>query len=102
METPKHHILLCGSFRLKGEPKGICFKRGSAQFIPYLEEELSDRGMNEVVISTTGCLNVCDRGPAMVIYPENYWYVGVESEEVVDSILDALEQGKAAEEHLAT
>jgi (2Fe-2S) ferredoxin len=36
----------------------------------------------------------------MVVYPENYWYGKVESEEALDEILDALNEGKAAEKYL--
>jgi len=66
----------------------------------YLQEGLSDRGMDDVAVSMTGCLKVCDRGPAMVIYPENYWYGKVESEDAIDEILDALNEGKPAEKYI--
>ena len=36
----------------------------------------------------------------MVVHPRNEWYGGVNSEEVVDDILDALEEGEACEDHL--
>jgi (2Fe-2S) ferredoxin len=85
---------------MSGEPQGVCYKKGAAQFLPYLEEELADRGMTDTIVSSTGCLKVCDRGPAMVIYPENYWYGNVTSEEIIDEILDALEEGEAAEDYL--
>lgn len=101
MEKPKHHILVCCSFRTVGEPKGICIKKYSKDLLQYLESELADRGMDQVMVSTTGCLKSCDRGPVMVVYPENYWYGGV-NEEVVDGVLDALAEGKAAEEYLLT
>ena len=41
----------------------------------------------------------CDNGPVMVVYPHNQWYGGVDSEEAVDAILDALEEGKECEEY---
>ncbi len=100
MKKPAHHIFVCASFRMTGEPQGICHKKGSTNFLQYLEQELSDRGLADVVVSTTGCMKVCDRGPAMIVYPENWWYGHVESEEVIDQILDALEEGKPAEEFL--
>jgi len=102
MEKPKHHILVCASFRPSGEPKGTCNKKGSVNFLPYLEEEILDRGMGNVIVSSTSCFKMCDYGPVMVVYPENYWYGNVESEDVIDEILDALEDGKAAEEYLLT
>lgn len=100
MTKPKHHIFVCCSFRASGEPQGVCHKKGAAEFLPYLESELADRGLADVQVSSTGCLKVCDRGPALVIYPENYWYGGIDSEDKLDEILDALEEGKAAEEYL--
>jgi (2Fe-2S) ferredoxin len=100
MKKPKHHIFVCASFRAGGEGQGVCSKKGGMQFIQYLENELTDRGMNDVVVSSTGCLKVCDRGPAMVIYPENLWYGKIESTSVIDEILDALEAGKPVEQYL--
>jgi len=38
------------------------------------------RDMNDVVVSTTGCLNLCEHGPVMVVYPENHWYGSVNEE----------------------
>jgi (2Fe-2S) ferredoxin len=35
----------------------------------------------------------------MVIYPENYWYGNVDSQEAVDAILDALEDGEVCEDY---
>ena len=40
------------------------------------------------------------RGPVMVIYPENQWYGNVTSEDAIDEILDALEEGETAIEYL--
>jgi (2Fe-2S) ferredoxin len=100
MEAPTHHILVCCSFRASGEPQGICHKKGSSDFLAYIENELVDRGLENVQVSSTGCLKVCDRGPAMVVYPENIWYGGVESEADIDAILDALEEGTVAEDYL--
>lgn len=100
MQKPKHHIFVCASFRASGEPQGVCNKKGSIGFLPYLQEGLSDRGMEDVVVSMTGCLKICDRGPAMVVYPEGYWYGKVDSEDIIDEILDALAEGKAVEGYL--
>jgi (2Fe-2S) ferredoxin len=96
METAAHHIFVCASFRADGEVKGMCSKKGAAGFLPYIENEILDRGLDAQVTST-GCMKMCDTGPVMVIYPENLWYGPVESEEVIDEILDALEDGGKAE-----
>ncbi len=31
MQKPTHHILVCASFRVKGESKGMCHKKDSAR-----------------------------------------------------------------------
>jgi (2Fe-2S) ferredoxin len=96
MTKPKHHIFVCGSFRANGTPQGVCNKKNSMGLLQYLEQELSDRGLSGVTVSSTGCLKACDAGPAMVVYPENWWYGRVETESAIDEIIDALESGEPA------
>jgi (2Fe-2S) ferredoxin len=95
MEKPSHHIFVCGSFRVAGEAKGSCFRKESIALLQYFESEISDRDMDGVLVSSTGCLNLCDHAPVVVVYPEGHWYAGV-NEAKADEILDALESGVAA------
>ena len=98
MGIPSNQILVCQSFRLKGDPKGICHKKTDG-FLQYLEEEIIDRGL-DCQVTATGCLKQCENGPAMVIQPQNWWFKGVESEEIIDAILDGLEDGEPPAEYL--
>jgi (2Fe-2S) ferredoxin len=100
VKKPKHHIFVCGSFRANGGPQGVCSKKNSMGLLQYLEQELSDRGLTEVVVSSTGCLKICDTGPSLVVYPENWWYGRVETESAIDEIIEALEEGKPARNYL--
>jgi (2Fe-2S) ferredoxin len=102
MEKPKHHIFVCCSFRVGGDPKGKCIKQDSSELIGYLESELPDRGLSDVLVTSAGCMKMCDHSPVMVVYPEGWWYAGVESEDAVDEILDALEDGRPASKYLLT
>ncbi len=101
MKKPKYHIFVCASFRMSGTPQGFCNKKGAGSLLQYLENELSDRGMEEVSVSMTGCLKLCDKGPVMVIYPQNLWYSEV-TESKIEEILDALEEGKPLEKYQIT
>ena len=96
MEKPEYHIFVCASFRAGGDPKGVCNKKGSTDLLPYIENEILDRGLN-AQITSTGCMKACDHGPVMVVYPMGHWYGGVESEDTVDEILDALEDGEVVD-----
>lgn len=102
MDKPKHHIFVCSSFRANGEPKGTCFKKGAVDFLPYIENEIIDRGMEGVIVSSCGCLKACDEGPVMAIYPDNVWYGKVDGEDAIDEILDALEDGTVCSDYLLT
>ena len=95
MEKPDYHIFVCNSFRVGGEPQGVCNRRGATGLLQYLEGEIIDRGLNAMV-SSTGCLKLCDKGPVMVIYPGGWWYTEV-TEKRIDDILDALENGEPAD-----
>jgi (2Fe-2S) ferredoxin len=99
MQKPQRHIFVCASFRATGAPQGLCHKKDALPLIQYLEGELSDRDMDDTMVTMTGCLKVCEKGPVMVVYPEKYWY-GEMNEQKIDEVLDALEDGKAVEDYL--
>ncbi len=99
MKKPDRLILVCCSFRQGGDAKGKCNRSGSAGLLGVLEEGLSDRGLENTMIASTGCLNACDDGPIMAIYPEGYWY-GKIDEDRLEEVLDALESGQPVEEYL--
>ena len=67
MQKPQYHLFICSSFRANGEPKGVCFKKG-ADLVNYIQTEVSDRGI-DAIVSTTGCLNACEKGPVLIVYP---------------------------------
>lgn len=98
MQKPDIHILVCNSFRHSGEPQGVCHTKGAPDLMGLLQEGVLERDL-DAVISATGCVKVCDRGPVMIVYPQNWWYGHVD-EDALEEILDALAEGNPAEEYL--
>jgi len=49
------------------------------------------------MVSSTGCLQACDDGPVVVVYPQNVWYKKVD-QRAAEAILDAIEKDTVAEE----
>jgi len=94
MDKPGHHILVCASFRVAGEAKGVCNRKDSTSLLQYLESEIIDRDI-DALVSSTGCLKQCEKGPICVVYPEGNWY-GEVDEEKIDAILDGIEEGEPA------
>jgi (2Fe-2S) ferredoxin len=88
---PTNHILVCNSFRLTGAAQGTCTRKDAPSLAQYLEDEISERGI-DALVSTTGCLKMCEKGPVMVVYPAGAWY-GAVDEATIDAVLDALEGG---------
>lgn len=99
MKKPEYHLLVCNSFRVAGDAQGACNKKGASNLLQYIQEEAVDRGL-DLTVTSTACLNVCEKGPVMVVHPNNYWYGEIDSEEKIDEILDALEENEAVENYL--
>jgi (2Fe-2S) ferredoxin len=52
-----------------------------------MKARAKEMGLERVRVNTSGCLDRCEHGPTMVIYPEGVWY-HYETREDVDEILD--------------
>jgi (2Fe-2S) ferredoxin len=99
MNKPEHHLFVCGSFRANGEANGACKNKDSIALLSYLQSEVQDRMLKGVEVSMTGCMNMCTMGPILIDYPAGNYY-GRITEEKIDDILDAIEEGTVAEAHL--
>jgi (2Fe-2S) ferredoxin len=56
----------------------------------YLKERVKEFGLagaGGIRINTAGCLDRCDKGPVIVVYPEDTWYTYVDAEDI-DEILE--------------
>jgi (2Fe-2S) ferredoxin len=99
MKKASFHILVCNSYRVNGDAQGACTRKDAPMLIQYLMESSADRGL-DVAVTGTGCLNLCAQGPVIVVHPGNTWYGGIVSEEQIDEILDALEEGTVEEKYV--
>ncbi len=64
-------------------------------------EEIEERGLGgEVFLTNTGCFGICEKGPVVVVYPENVWYASVTPDDVTE-ILDQHIEGGTVVERLA-
>jgi (2Fe-2S) ferredoxin len=75
------HVFVCQNERPATHERGCC----------------NSKGATKLRINTAGCLDRCELGPVMVIYPEGTWY-RYETIEDIDTILnDHLVGGKVVE-----
>ena len=58
-------------------------------------EEIEERGLGgEVFLSNTGCFGICEKGPIVVVYPDNVWYGAVTRTMCPPSLTSTLKEEK--------
>jgi (2Fe-2S) ferredoxin len=87
---PLVQILVCVNDRGEGGARPCCFRRGSEELYYRLKDRIKELGLrDEVLVTRTGCLRHCSRGPTVVVWPGNFWHGGVGLEDVEDLIAAA-------------
>lgn len=77
------HIFVCCNQRSAGHSRGCCDIAGNEQLRNLFKAEVKKRGLGPLVrANKAGCLDQCEVGPTVVIYPQEIWYGGVTAEDV--------------------
>lgn len=91
------HVFVCTNRRPDGAPKGCCASKGSEELRLALKKELDAQDLKGIRINTAGCLDACERGMAMVVYPEQVWYGPVTPGDVKEIVSTHLRDGQVVE-----
>jgi (2Fe-2S) ferredoxin len=81
------HVFCCTNARPPGHKRGSCAEKGAEKLRDYMKARAKELGLPDTRINSAGCLDRCELGPVMVIYPEGTWYT-YESTQDIDEILD--------------
>lgn len=68
------HVFVCTNTRPADHPRGSCARGGSVELRDYMKDKAKAMGLKGVRINAAGCLDRCELGPNLVIYPEGVWY----------------------------
>lgn len=92
------HLFVCGNRRPDGHVRGSCAAKGSEALRDYMKVRAKELGIPGIRVNASGCLDRCELGPCLVIYPEGIWYK-IESSEDVERVLQAhlVEGGRATD-----
>ena len=83
----KHHIFVCTNQREPVSPRGCCNPDGNGELHKAFKEAVGARGLKTTVrANKAGCLDQCEHGPNVLVYPEAVWYGGVTPEDVAEII----------------
>ena len=98
MSYYKHHVFFCVNQRTGGEV--CCQARGAGDLRAYAKDRIKSLGMSgqgRVRINNAGCLDRCEEGPVIVVYPEEVWYTYVDREDIDEIISEHLVNGRIVE-----
>lgn len=90
-DPPLHfeaHVFVCCNRRPDGHARGSCAAKGSEKLRDYMKARAKELGIPHIRINSAGCLDRCELGPCVVVYPSGIWY-HVETNEDVDAVLTA-------------
>ena len=94
----QHHVFFCINERNDG--RACCADRNAQALQEYAKKRLKTLNMNgpgKIRINKAGCLDRCEEGPVLVVYPEGIWYTYIDEEDI-DEIVDShLIAGKPVE-----
>lgn len=68
------HVFCCTNQRPPGHERGCCADKGAERLRNYMKKRAKELGLGDVRINGAGCLDRCEHGPSVVIYPEGIWY----------------------------
>src|SRR5512134_2900487 len=92
----ERHIFICGNQRDAEHPRGCCDPAGSGELQKRFKQVLAAQGVRGDVVraNKAGCLEQCEHGPTLVVYPEAVWYGGVRLEDVEEIVSSHIVSGK--------
>ncbi len=98
----KYHVFFCTNQRENN--KACCQRFDAVAMRQYAKAKIKQRGLSGkggVRINTAGCLDRCESGPILVIYPDSVWYTYVDTEDIDEIIQSHLIEGKRVERLLS-
>lgn len=92
------HVFCCTNEREPGHPRGCCKERGADALRDYMKKKATGLGLGrQVRINNAGCLDRCELGPCLVIYPEGVWYSFTDKADIDEILQTHLIEGKRVE-----
>lgn len=98
MPAYERHVFVCQNVRPEGAPRPSCTTDGKSELVTQLQQLSRAVGLGRTVrINKSGCLDQCEHGPVVVVYPEAVWYGNVQTEDAAAIVNEHLVGGKHVE-----
>ena len=98
MSFYKHHVFFCQNRR--DPPAACCANHNAEALRDHAKKRIKGlklSGEGKVRINSAGCLDRCEEGPCIVVYPEGTWYTYVDKEDIDEIVDEHLVGGRVVE-----
>ncbi|MGH8494681.1 MAG: (2Fe-2S) ferredoxin domain-containing protein [Gammaproteobacteria bacterium] len=98
MSYYRRHAFFCINQREGG--RQCCQNAGAAEMRAHAKKRAKALGLSGpggVRVNASGCLDRCEEGPIVVVYPEGVWYTYVDEEDVDEIVDEHLQHGRVVQ-----
>jgi len=85
------HIFICKNDRGENSTRQSCGSIGGLDIRKEFVSLINAAGLKgKIRANKSGCLDLCEQGPAIVIYPQGLWYLNVEKRNIENFFMNLL------------
>lgn len=98
MSYYRRHLFFCVNQRAPGEQ--CCNNRGASEMRAYAKDRVKAlrlAGAGKVRVNSAGCLDRCEEGPVLVVYPEAVWYTYIDRDDIDEILSEHVQHGRVVE-----
>lgn len=94
----ERHVFVCTNHREPGSARPSCTANGQSEIHTLLKDAVRAAGLAERIrVNKSGCLDQCEHGPSVVVYPGAVWYGFVQPQDVREIVSEHLAGGRPVE-----
>lgn len=97
MSYYRKHLFFCTNRRADDADRPSCAMCGSPELRGWTKSRIRELGMagpGGIRVNTAGCLDRCELGPVLVVYPDAVWYTYIDETDLEEIIQSHLVEGK--------
>ncbi len=98
MSYYSRHVFFCCNQR--DGSRVCCNDKGASAMRDYAKQRVKELGLSgpgKVRVNQAGCLDRCEEGPCVVVYPDAVWYTYVDRADIDEIIEEHLRNGRVVE-----
>mgnify|MGYP000884819995 CR=1 FL=1 len=91
------HLFICTNQRA-ADARPCCGETCGLELVKEFKKEIKEAGLAaKIRAQRSGCLDACEYGPSLVVYPEGVFYGGVKQEDVSEIVKEHLINGRVVD-----